>query len=244
MAQVLDCFSLARSELSVGELATLTGMPRTTIHRIVSSLREIGLLDQNGPRSNYRLGLKLFQYGSVVINNLDIHTHASPYLQTLSQLSGETVHFHMFDGSQMVCIEREEIGENRLNTLTTIEAAPIYCTSVGKAFLAFQKESLIRRICEEQGLPPRTANTITSVDALLAELENIRAAGYAIDNEEHKLGVRCVGAPIRDASGQVFASVSASGPVERMPAQRLKGLAPTVIQTANNISKALGWSAA
>lgn len=243
MAQVLDCFTKARPQLSVGDLAELTGMPRATIHRIASSLRDIGLLDQNGPRRDYRLGLKMFHYGSVVIDNLDTHRHARPYLQSLSQLSGEIVHFHMFDGSQMACIEREEVGDQHQTTLTTIEAAPIYCTSVGKAFLAYQDEALIRRICAEQGLARRTEHTITHIDALFAALAEIRARGYAIDDEENQLGIRCVGAPVRDASGQVFAAVSVSGPAARMPDLRLSGLAPTVIQTAAQISAALGWKA-
>jgi len=241
MKQVLDCFTKARSHLSVSELVELTGLPRTTVHRIASSLRKIGMLDQNGPRSDYRLGLKMFHYGSVVISNLDIKAHASPYLQHLSQISGERVHFHMFDGSQMACIDHEEMENSRLTSLTTIEAAPTYCSSVGKAFLAFQPTALIQRICAEQGLSRRTDHTITDVDALFEALADIREQGYAIDNEEIEVGVRCVGAPIRDASGQVFAAVSVTGPAERLPHRRLAALAPIVIQTARQISLALGW---
>ncbi|MEI2415435.1 IclR family transcriptional regulator [Orrella sp. JC864] len=239
MAQVLDCFTKARSRLSVGELVVLTGLPRTTVHRIVSSLREIGMLDQDGRRRDYRLGLKMFHYGSVVIGTLDVHRHAGPHLQQLNQLSGEIVHFHMFDGSQMACIEREVMSGNHMTTLTTIEAAPIYCTSVGKAFLAFQPEPLIRRICAEQGLVKHTANTITDMDRLFEVLADIRRQGYAIDDEENAVGVRCVGAPVRNAAGQVFAAVSVSGPTDRMPDRRLTGLAPVVIDTANRISEAL-----
>jgi len=239
MRQVLDCFTKARSHLSVSELVDLTGLPRTTVHRIASSLRDIGMLDQNGPRRAYRLGLKMFHYGSVVVSNLDIEAHASPYLQRLSQLSGEIIHFHMFDGSQMVCIDRQEMADNPLAVRTTIKTALTYCTSVGKAFLAFQPEVLVRRICAEQGLLRHTAHTITDVATLFEALSRIREQGYAIDDEENEIGVRCVGAPVRDASGQVFAAVSVSGPTERMPHQRLTALAPIVIETAQKISTAL-----
>ncbi|MAZ84442.1 MAG: transcriptional regulator [Hoeflea sp.] len=242
MSAVLDCFTRANGSLSIADLVEMTGMPRTTIHRIVASLRDIGLIDQDGRRHDYRLGLKMFYYGSVVLANLDLNRHARPHVINLHQITGEIVHLHMFDGSQMVCIEREEMGETRLTTLTTIEAAPTYCTSVGKAFLAFQREDLIRRIAAEEGLQPRTAKTITTLDALLEDFRSVRERGYSIDDEENEIGVRCVGAPIRDSRGQVFASVSVSGPTERMPLARVSGLASTVMQTADQISRELGWN--
>jgi len=242
MAAVLDCFTRAKGQLSITDIVEMTGMPRTTIHRIVASLRDIGLIDQDGRRHDYRLGLKMFYYGSVVLANLDLNRHARPHVLNLHQITGEVVHLHMFDGSQMVCIEREEMGETRLTTLTTIEAAPTYCTSVGKAFLAFQHDTLIRRVAAEEGLQQRTEYTLTTIDALLDDLREIRERGYAIDNEENEIGIRCVGAPIRDSRGQIFASVSVSGPTERMPLTRIQGLAPTVIQTADQISRELGWN--
>jgi DNA-binding IclR family transcriptional regulator len=235
MARVLDTFSRAKPSMTIAELSEATGLPKTTVHRIVASLREVGLLDQDGKRQGYRLGLKMFHYGSSVLASLDTPTRAHPHIAKLQQLTGEIIHFHMFDGSQMVCVEREEM---IASSLTTLQAAPTYCTSVGKAFLAFQDEELILRIAHE-GLHAYTANTITKLDGLIEELASIRAKGFAVDNEEIEIGVRCIGAPVRDSSGRVFAAVSVSGPSERMPDGRLAGLAPVVVQTANDISQAL-----
>ncbi|WP_246683358.1 IclR family transcriptional regulator [Mesorhizobium sp. B2-1-3A] len=239
MSVVLDCFTRLHPTLTVGEISEATGLPRTTVHRIVASLREVGMLDQDGRRQSYRLGLKMFHYGSSVLASLDTPRRAHPHIAKLQLFTGEIIHFHMFDGSQMVCVEREEMGSSRLTTLTTIEGAPTYCTSVGKAFLAFQDETLVRRIAQEEGLRRYTPRTITDLGKLLEELALIRSRGFAIDDEENQVGLRCIGAPIRDAAGRVFASVSVSGPAERMPDIRLEGLAPLVIQTANDISKAL-----
>ncbi|MFD1883363.1 IclR family transcriptional regulator [Paracoccus pacificus] len=243
MARVLDCFSRTQGSLSLTDIVARTGMPRTTVHRIVASLREIGMIDQDGRRGDYRLGLRMFHYGSVVLANLDLNRHARHHVQNLHQVTGEIVHLHMFDGSQMACIEREEMGDIRNTTLTTIEAAPIHCTGVGKAFLAFQDEDLIRRIVAEEGLEQRTVNTITTIEELLEAMRQIRELGYATDREENEIGIQCVGAPIRDSRGRVFASISVSGPTQRMPLARLTGLAPTVIQTANSISTELGYDA-
>ncbi|WP_319569062.1 IclR family transcriptional regulator [Cohaesibacter marisflavi] len=242
MMTVLNCFTRARGQLSISEIVETTGLPRTTVHRIVASLRDVGMLDQDGRRQTYRLGLKMFYFGSVVIANLDLTGNSRPHILSLHQLTGEAVHLHIFDGSHMVCIEREEMGENRLTTLTTIEGAPTYCTSVGKAFLAYQDDKLVNRIAKEEGLEARTEKTITDLSALKKELETVRTNGYAIDDEENELGIRCVGAPIRDSRGQVFASISVSGTTERMPMPRVLGLASAVANTADEISKSLGWN--
>lgn len=241
MARVLDCFSRTRGSLSLTEIVERTGLPRTTIHRIVASLREIGMIDQDGPRGNYRLGLRMFHYGSVVMANLDLNRHAHPHVLTLHQITGEIVHLHIFDGSQMVCIDREEMGDVRNTTLTVIEAAPVHCTSVGKAFLAFQDAELLQRIVSEEGLARRTEHTLGTVEALSEDLARIRQRGFSMDLEENEIGVQCVGAPIRDSRGRVFGAISVSGPTARMPLVRLQGLAPIVIQTADRISTELGW---
>lgn len=235
MALVLDSFTRKKSSLTVGEISSATGLPKTTVHRIVASLRDVGLLDQDGRRQGYRLGMKMFYYGSSVLESLNTATRAHPHIAKLQQLTGEIIHFHMFDGHQMVCVEREEM---IASSLTTLQAAPTYCTSVGKAFLAFQDEELVRKIAAE-GLHAYTANTITTLDGLLEEMKHIRERGYAIDDEEIETGLRCIGAPVRDSSGRVFAAVSVSGPAERMPDGRLSGLAPAVIQIADDISEAL-----
>jgi len=240
MMMVLDSFSRGQHSMTLAELADRTGLPKTTAHRIVSSLRDIGLLDQDGQRDSYRLGIKLFQLGSLVLASMDLNRHARPHVTHLQRLTGETVHLCVFDGSQMVFIERQEMGTAPITTVTTIEGAPSYCTGVGKAFLAFQREDLITRIIGE-GLHRQTPNTITDHRLLRDELDRIRAAGYAVDREENEPNVRCVAAPIRDSGGTVFASISVSGPVERMPEERLTGLAPTVVETADRISVELGW---
>ncbi|MDB5552887.1 MAG: Transcriptional regulator, IclR family [Rhizobium sp.] len=235
MALVLDSFSRRRPSMTIADLSEATNLPKATVHRIVASLKEVGLLDQDGRRQGYRLGLKMFHYGSSVLSSLDTGTHAHPHIAQLQQITGEIIHFHMFDGSQMVCVEREEMAAS---SLTTLQAAPTYCTSVGKAFLAYQDKDLVARIAAE-GLHAYTPNTITTLDGLMAELTITRARGYSIDNEEIEVGLRCIGAPVRDSAGRVFAAISVSAPAERMPDGRLTGLAPVVIQTAAAISFAL-----
>jgi DNA-binding IclR family transcriptional regulator len=121
-----------------------------------------------------------------------------------------------------------------------IEAAPAHCTSTGKAILAFQPPAIIAKIIA-QGLMRYTPHTISDSDELLNELALVRERGYAVDNEELSIGIRCVGAPIRNVSGRVFAAVSVSGPARKVPDSRIAGLAELVIHYADAISAQLGY---
>jgi DNA-binding IclR family transcriptional regulator len=242
MLEVLECYSAVDRELTVIEIARRTGMPRTTVHRIVDSLRALGFLEQDASRERYRLGLKLFELGNVALTNLPLYREARPYVDTLARLSGEDVHLCVFDGSQMVFVERAERDAGRPhNTVTTMEASPCHSTGVGKAALAFQPEAVVERVIR-LGLRPFTRNTIVDPVALRRELAAIRARGYSIDNCEHEPDLRCVGAPIRNAAGRVFAAISASGPARRVPDERIPALAEQVIAHAEAISAKLGYS--
>ena len=240
MLDVLECFSSTDRELSVVEMAARTGLPRTTVHRIVDSLRAVGFLDQEASRDRYRLGLKLFELGSTALTNLPLYREAPPFVDTLSKLSGEDVHLCIFDGAQMVFVNRsDQVGGRPHNTVITMEATPCHSTGVGKAALAFQPEAVIERVIRA-GLPRFTGNTIVDPDRLKEELAAIRARGYSIDDCEHEPDLRCVGAPIRNAAGRVFAAISASGPTRRVPHSRVPELAQLVTSHAELLSLRLG----
>lgn len=239
LVQVLECFSAREPELTVLQLARKTGLPRTTVHRLVDSLRAVGLLEQDSGRERYRLGLKLFELGSSAITNLPLHREAGPFVETLARLSGETVHLCLFDGTQMVFVERVNDRARSINTVTLLEATPCHCTGVGKAALAFQPQAVIDRVIAH-GLPGFTARTIVDPPTLNAELALIRERGFAIDDGEHEPNVRCVAAPIRNTAGRVFAAISASGPMRRVTPERVPDLAELVTAHARQISARLG----
>ncbi|MFM0089237.1 IclR family transcriptional regulator [Paraburkholderia sediminicola] len=239
--QVLECFSHREANLTPADIAARTGLPRATTHRLVSSLRDIGLLEQNGKRDTYKLGMKLFQLGSLVLANLDLDKHARPHATRLQRITGEAIHLCVFDGFQMAFVERQEMSAAANTVITRIESAPVYCTGVGKAFLAFQDEATIAKIIGD-GLPGRTPHTLIDPAALREDLRLTQERGYAIDNEENEPHIRCVAAPIRDSNGRVIAAISVSGPEERMPSTRIEGLAPVVKETADSISLELGWN--
>ena len=241
MLEVLEAFSSTEPELSVVEIARRTGLPRTTVHRIVDSLRSVGFLEQDASRDRYRLGLKLFELGGSALMNLPLYREAPPFVDTLAKLSGEDVHLCIFDGAQMVFVNRRsQIAPRPHNTVITMEASPCHSTGVGKAALAFQSDVVIDRVIRA-GLPRFTPNTIVEPKRLKAELAAIRTRGYSIDDCEHEPELRCVGAPIRNSAGRVFAAISASGPTKRVTSDRVPELARIVMTHAELLSIRLGY---
>lgn len=241
IADILDCFTLSERELSVSEIARRTGMPKSTTHRIIDSLRAVGFLEQDASRERYRLGLRLFEYGSTVLGSMELNRVANPFVEVLTKRSGENVHLCVFNGSHMLLVKRASQVTSKQNTLTMMEESTCYSTGVGKAALAFQPESTVRKIIDA-GLVGFTPFTITDGERLRSELAETRERGYAIDDREHELDVRCVAAPIRNAGGRVFAALSISGPVRRLGDNRIAALSGLVVEQAASISAQLGFT--
>lgn len=239
---VLECFSSVDKRLSVSEIARRTDLPRSTAHRLILALKEIGFLEQDRSRDEYRLGIKLFELGSIVLGNMDLHREAPPFVEALTATSRESAHLCVFDGLRMVFVERSTGGRSGAHNATiTMESSPCHCTGVGKAALAFQPPPVIERVIG-LGLNAFTRNTITDPERLRAELETIRTQGFAFDRGEIEIARACVAAPIRDRSGKVFAAMSCTGPTARMTEERLAELAPVVVGYADALSRRLGWT--
>jgi len=240
LVRILECFSVNDRTLSLAEICQRTGLPKSTAHRCVVSLRDVGFLDQGRERDRYRLGLRLFELGDIVLANLDVHREARPMVDTLQRMTGQTVHLAVFDGLRAVVVQRVDSAGESGPTQGFIENAPAYCTSLGKAILAHQPDEVVDRVIAS-GLVRYTEQTIVDPEALRRVLEDVRKAGYAVDNGEHQPSLRCVGAPIRDQSGRVFAAVSISGPVWKISTDEIPELARIVIHQATVISQRLGW---
>jgi DNA-binding IclR family transcriptional regulator len=238
--RVLECFSTRDRTLTLGEISQRTGTPKATAHRLVAALREVGMLEQTRERDGYRLGLKLFELGNIVLANLDLHRESRAFVEQLTRVSGHSVHLAVFDGRQAVVIHRADPHPEG-SPVAFIESAPAHCTSVGKAILAFQPEGTLARLAALGALVRYTDATITDPAALAAHLAETRARGWSLDEGEHQPGLRCVGAPIRDATGRVFAAISLSAPYRELPASRVPAAAKLVRHAAVGISAALGW---
>src|SRR5262249_23894737 len=138
VVRILDCFSTTNRSLSLGEICAATGYPRSTPHRLVSSMRDVGLLDQERQRDRYRLGLKLFKLGNIVLANMELHREARRHIEALSRITNQSVHLALFDGREAIVVHRVETSSESGGTpLTLIEAAPGHLPKVRQAHPAF-----------------------------------------------------------------------------------------------------------
>ena len=238
--QILTLFKIDKPEWGVSEIARELGMQKSTVHRLLTTMQEYDFVRKNTQGTHYRLGLRVFELGSVVFSTFDLRTVAVSYLHKLSSQCGETVHVGVLNDIEVMSIESVETQSALKSTVIVGKRAPLYCTGVGKALLAFLPIDERDRIIDRIQFQKFTANTITDRESLVKELDITRSRGYAIDNMEHEMGVRCIAAPIWDRTGKVVASLSVSGPSIRITEERIPELAELVISTTKEISAELG----
>lgn len=236
--------ALARNNAGVSELARATGLHKATVHRLLRTLRELGLVELGPDGTRYRLGLRLLELGGRVLARLDLRDVARPYLTALRDRTRLTVHMAVLDGAEVVYIEKLDSPANLRMASFVGTRNPAYRTALGKAVLAALPNNELQAVLAKTRFLPRTSNTITTPDALRQELVATRARGYAIDNVENEEGIRCVGAPVYGHTGRVVASISVSGPVFSVTTEELDGLGRMVADTAQQISRALGYPGA
>ncbi|HUL91571.1 MAG TPA: IclR family transcriptional regulator [Burkholderiales bacterium] len=239
--RLIKAFSEDHYEIGISDLAKRLGLAKSTVHRLASTLLDQGMLEQNAGDGKYRLGLTLFELGTLVRRKMDFTTEARPFLRTLMEKTGETVHLAILDHHSVLYVITHESKQALRMGSKVGTRAPVHSTAVGKALLAFQPEEEIARIIA-LGLPASAPNTVVDGKALRRELELVRARSYALDDEESEVGLRSIAAPIRNDSGNVIAAISIAGPVHRMTKKALLGWVRELVTAAEAVSQRLGWS--
>lgn len=238
-ASLLQCFSLEQPELGVVELASMVGMSGGTAHRLLASLADHRLVQQDPATKRYRLGLGLFELGNQVLISLQPVEQAKPYLERLVKETGETAHLAVMDGGMALYVAKVECSFSiRIGSMVG-QRYPCHCTGLGKVLLAYHADGG-DLVAGEQDLSRRTGRTIVDLDHLRRELALTAERGYAIDDQEFEDGLRCVAAPVVDHTGAVIAAVSVSGPIARITDDVLDEFTGEVVSVARDISRALG----
>jgi IclR family acetate operon transcriptional repressor len=187
------------------------------------------------------MSIKLVSLVGAVLERFDLRGLAHPILMELKEKTGETVNLGILDGAEAIYLETiPGPGAIRVNTWPG-KRLPIHCTALGKALAAELSQDELGAILAKTGLPGSTPNTHTTFESLQADLELTRQRGYAIDDEEDEVGLRCIGAPIRDHQGNTVAALSVTGLAHRVPLANLPELAIAVMDTARRISELQGY---
>jgi len=239
--QLLNAFSLNKKELGVTELSKKLKLPKSTVLRILVTLASESFLVKNPENQKYSLGIELFKLGSIVQQNFNMREYALPIMKDLADKTGESVYLNIISGRKRVCIEKIESSNDIRRVIKLGESLPLYTGGSGKVLLANLPEEDIKKFFEEEKLIPFTPNTITDPEKLLQNLAEIRKQGYAIAVGERVLGATTIGAPICDNLNRVVASLTVSGPTERLTEQKIPKYASLLKEAAMKISVLLGY---
>jgi len=238
--RILDVLAETEGGIRVTELGEHTGLNASTAHRLLNTLLEQGYVRQDPESKKYLLGAKSLRLAYAALSHFDIRGESLSLLRQLSEKVHESTNLALLTGDEATYVAQVPAARPVQMFTQLGSRVPLYCTGVGKAILANLPESAVAGLLDGE-LAVFTDTTITDKEQLAAELEAIRTRGYAIDNEEREVGVRCVAAPVFRADGKVVGAVSISGPSARVSSERDEELSQHVLATAVAISKRLGF---
>jgi IclR family acetate operon transcriptional repressor len=237
---LLDEFEDGKAH-GVSDLGRQLGMHPATVHRMLAAMAERGYLRQESSQSQYLLGPRLIQLGVAASDAMDLSASAKSELESLVRMVGETAHLLVRHGAAGLYLDKVESPRPFRMPSQVGRRTELHSTAVGKAILAFLPIDEVDRIATASGLPRFTNRTITTRIGLRRVLVQVRQTGYAVDDEETEVGLRCVGAPIFDAAGQVIAGISIAGPAARVSPDRDAEHGQYVRAAALAISERLGY---
>jgi DNA-binding IclR family transcriptional regulator len=238
---ILKLFIHGEREISASEISEELGLHRSTTFRFLATLTSSGFLEHNTENGKYRLGVASLELGTVFLRHNSLREIALSVLEFLRDESGETVHLAILDNHEVVYLEKLA-GLHPIGLMSSRVGgrSPAYCTGLGKALLAFISAKKIEELYRSSEIIRHTDNTITDYEQFLTKMEEIRAKGFAVDDQEHEDGVMCIAAPVFDQDG-VVAAISIAGPSERIQSKMAdERLEEMVKKAAAMISSKIG----
>lgn len=238
---LLELLAQSGSGTSLTDLSTRSGLNISTCHHLLATLMRAGYVAQVPGRRTYALGARVLHLGQAFMRQVDLPKRAQPVLERLNAATGECVHLAVLQGDHVVTVAKME-GRHavRVDTGGIGSTEAPHATATGKAMLAWLPDDQVRRILAANGVTRFTAHTITDIDVLTEDLRHVRRNGYAMDREELQAGVVCVGAAIRDHSGAVIGSISASAPAFRASDDHIAALRAAVMEASLLLSSEFG----
>ena len=237
MMTLLDALAKKSEPVTLKELSQTSGLHPSTAHRILNDLVLARVVDRTEPGC-YQLGMRLLELGNLVKARLNVRDAAAGPMRELHRLTGETINLSVRQGDEIVYVERTVSERSGMQVVRAIGGrAPLHLTSTGKLFLANDDIRAVRSYGMRTGLAGQTPNSITDLSKLEEVLAEVKRRGFARDNEELEMGVRCIASGIYDDSGELVAGLSISAPADRAN----DGWIQALTETAHAISEALGY---
>lgn len=239
---ILELVIEEESGLGVTEISRKLDIHKSTVYRLLDTLKYRGYLEKNKDNQKYRAGINLFELSSKVLNDIDSRMRVRPYLEEIMDKTKETIHLGILDSGEVIYLDKVESTATIRMYSHVGKRVPAHSTSLGKAILAHLPEKKVKSILKEKGMEAKTKNTITDLDEFLAHLEKVRKQGYSVDDEEQEEDIRCIAAPIFNHRGKIVAAFSISAPKSRMEQERMDRLSELVVEYSEKMSRSLGYS--
>jgi len=220
---LLEFLSNNEQEIGILEISHQLNMGLSTVHRILSTLKSRDYIIQNQKTAKYRLGIKLFELGCEVQSTKNLIKTIRPSLRKLSKMTNETANLAILEDKEVVYLDTIESSETLRTEIVQGTRTTAHCTALGKALLAFLSDSDFEQLYENnEPIITLTPQSISSLDELKKELKNVKERGYALDIEEYKIGINCVGVPIFNRNGETVAAISITGPASRFTLDKME----------------------
>lgn len=237
---ILEQFSKDERALGLTTIAKRVGLHRSTCFGLLHTLQELGYVQHDPESGQYSLGLKAFELGQAYIDGMDLRNVSHPFLLRIVEKTQETTHLVVSEGNRAIYIDKVEAPHGMTISSRIGQEAILHGTAVGKILLAYMPDEDSEKVLSA-GLPRYTQQTITDPDQMRQHLQWIRQYGFAVDDQEREIGLRCVAAPIFNARKQVIGAISISGTSPRVTRERLDEFSQTLKQSALEISRLLGY---
>lgn len=225
---------------TLSEVSRRAQVPKTTTLQLLDTMIMLGWIER-AAQSKYRLGIGLYHLGMASAQHRDLREIAAPFMHQLVAETGLACHLAVYQDGETVLVEKVE-GPGFIKFDTRIgQRSPLHLTAMGRVLSAYLPPEELERRLRQRGMVKRTSRTVTDPDRFTTLVAEVRSRGFALEDEEEEPGVRCVGAPLRDLSGQVVAAISVTAVVAELPLQRVPVVADQVMATARRISQQLGF---
>jgi DNA-binding IclR family transcriptional regulator len=239
---ILEALARSQGGITVRELAAVCGLPKSSVHCIVTTLQRSAYLHRNPRTGRYLFGRKLLMFANQALSGLELGELAEPYLLSLARMTRLEVHLGIVERDEVVLVAKLDVARpSRAAGSWVGRRMELHCTALGKCLISRWDESELARLARERTLARHNDNTIASLRKLSEEVMRVRRAGYAVDDEEHLLGTRCVGAPVYGSDGAVIAALSVSGNTMQIDAENVTHIAEFVMADACAFSRSLGY---
>ncbi|NQW02308.1 MAG: helix-turn-helix domain-containing protein [Rhodospirillales bacterium] len=237
---ILNLLSQHDDGLNLTSIGKSLSLAPSTAHRLLTTLQNERYVRFNDAKCLWQIGVQAFVVGSHFLRSRELIAVAQPHLEELMELSAETANLAMANRGEVVYLAQVECRQLMRTLAKPGSRVAMHCSAVGKALLAQLSAQEVTQMLHTSGLPRVTERTITSIDRLIDDLKLVKKNGYALDDEEHALGLRCIAAPVFDEHGKTRAAVSLSGPKIRIPEDRIGELAQMVMNTGHQITEQYG----